>query len=116
MALSLLPFRLVFGPVTTELVEVDGVDVTDQVAAVSVSARTGEPTKLWLEQRVEGGIEGEGIVHVVGEASDQQGAVLAWLSNIDPKVVSSEVLERMGPGSGDAPTETLAYLRMLAGG
>lgn len=93
-------FRVSLGLLGRGKVEVDGRDVSEQVRGLSVTARTDEPTRLYLEHVGEGEIEGEGIVHVVSDL-DQRQVVAQFLASLDVEAVEKDVLNESG-GYGDA--------------
>lgn len=108
------PFSLRLPVVGSPEVTVGGVPVPD-VCSVAVKAEAGEATKLYLTLNGDGTITGDGIVHVVRDAP--HGAVVDWLSQVDPDELEKAALDRMGGlGGGTTGEAVLDVLRGWAGG
>lgn len=74
---------------------VDGKDVSRDIHAIALFAKTGEPTVLQLYSYAEGILEGEGVVEVY---VDNRKALGEFLRTVDSKVVDKRALGRSSWG------------------
>lgn len=98
-----LPFHLdVTNPAKVKCL-VDGVDVVERyrVKRVGFEVGVGIPPRLFIELLHGGVLEGEAVIHQIGEERDQRESVLAFLSNIDPRILESAALVRGGMLEGN---------------
>lgn len=88
-------FAIEVDPVGHALVEVNGQDVTDRVAALRVETQLGQPSIVTLWQSATGTIEGEGIVQVTsGEETGTLEEAARVVSELDPETVERAAIER----------------------
>lgn len=104
-------FVIVSGALGLDQLLIDGTDVTDQVQAVQVQTRPGQPTALMVHLAADGSITGEGIVYIQPERADG-GAVARMVRSLDPKEIDAKAMERLDWGSEG--TLTAIVLEVIA--
>lgn len=100
-------------------VEVNGRDVSDQLAGYRLEHVVGQVPTLVLFQLADAGtLEGEGIVHVAGELTDEQraGAIVEFLSSLDPEMVDRVAFASMGLGDKGGTAAILETMCRIARG
>lgn len=110
--MALLPFRIDTTNPGAPVVEVDGVDVSDQVRALRLDCAPGTDLPvLTLELRPGAGpVEGAAEIQTV--ATDLAGTVRAFLAQLDPNEVQQAALNNhdMSRGLGAAMFAEIARL------
>jgi hypothetical protein len=91
-------------------VVVDGIDLSDQVSRMTLDARVGEPTVLYLEAKRGGVIQAQGLV-LDRTSGDEE--VLQFLRSIDPPALEAEALGMLGLGLEGVATVPEAMLAVL---
>lgn len=110
--MGLTPFDISLAPGEGKVL-VDGKDVSDKVAGLTIEAAPGEIPKVFLQLHGEGTVEGEGVVHVVKD-QDMREIVAEFIANVDPSALEADALARMG-GLGATMTTGQAFLEALKG-
>ncbi len=110
-------FRLTPNPVGPGRVEVDGQDVTDNVAGVQVDAAIGQPTTVTLHVQAGGEIVGDGVIQVVAtQPADDPEVICRFLDQVDPVLLEQEAFRTLGPGQMNTTIAAIDVLKRIARG
>lgn len=82
---------------------VNGIDVTTQVRAWTVTGQSGDVPKLFLESpTLDGNVLGSGVVNIIRPGTPDASLVVR---SLDPKMVEQEALNRQGFGEDKSLVE-----------